>query len=117
MARRLLSILAIAAMLVAFLPGVVDAGSANQLLCCNGVMCPFHQLAAANCDTAHSRDGTLQRCPDHGARVMGAPFFVRVARFAVSAPSLLESAECLAFLPTITVEPDVPYPPPRARPS
>jgi len=111
MARRLVSILGILAMLIAFVPAIVNAGSSSNL-CCDGVMCPFHHLAEADCDAAHSRDGALQSCPGHGARFTGALPFARVAP-AVSFELLtVDFTRPIATPSVVPTHAEVPYPPP-----
>jgi hypothetical protein len=115
MARRLLSALGIVAMLFAFLPGVVDASlAADSQVCCNGAMCPLHQLMAAQklCDTT-THDGVLESCPQPGNHYTGALPFVRVAPSIFFSQRLMDSAVLPAPQVSAKVAADIPYPPPR----
>jgi hypothetical protein len=116
MARKLLSVLGIFAMLIAFLPRIVDAATSSDLpSCCLGVMCPLHQMPAAQpiCGNLTPRDGVIQSCPDQTTHYTGALQFVRVV------PSFFFSQRVVrpAFLPapptTAKIDADVPFLPPR----
>jgi hypothetical protein len=116
MARRLLSVLGSLAMLIAFLPGIVDAASANLPACCTGAMCPFHQMASAKviCDTSSSpRDADLERCPDQTTHYTVALIFVRMAPAILFAQPLVGAAASLPSSAPAKVAVEVPYPPPR----
>jgi hypothetical protein len=115
MARKLLSVLGILAMLIAFLPGVIDASQSSNLpACCSGVLCPLHQLAAKQvlCDST-SRDGVLQPCPDQTTHYTGALPFVRVAPSILFSQGQVDSATPPAPRASAKISADVPYPPPR----
>jgi hypothetical protein len=120
MTRKLLSVLGIFAMLVAFLPGVLSAASTQDSpSCCLGVMCPMHQMALAHpiCDgDPTSHDGVLQSCPAPNAHFTGALPFVRVKPAAVFVEHL--SASLAISTPPVAakVDADVPSLPPRAFP-
>jgi hypothetical protein len=121
MARRLLSALGIMAMLLAFLPGVVDAaGAADLPLCCNGVICPLHQIAAkiiCDTDSSSTHDADLERCPDQTSQYTVALLFVRVAPVIFFAQPLAGKAGPSVAMSPAKVSAQVPYPPPRLVPA
>jgi hypothetical protein len=116
MARRLFSMIGTLAMLIAFLPGVVDASYAESLpTCCPGVMCPMHQMAAAQviCNTNFQpRDAALQSCPDQSTHFAAALLFVRVAPSIFFTQRPVDSAALLTPPLAAKINADVPYPPP-----
>ena len=106
-------------MLLAFLPGVVNAAGADLPACCNGVMCPLHQIAAkVICDTNSStRDADLERCPDQTTHYTAALIFVRVAPVIFFSQPLAGAAAPPAAPAPAKITAEVPYPPPRPIPA
>ena len=117
MTRKLLSMLGTLAMLIAFLPGVVDtAVAADQLpACCNGVMCPLHRMMGGHviCGFNSKRDGALQSCPDRSTQYAGALQFVRVAPSIFFSQRVVNAAALPATLIASKIDADVPFLPPR----
>jgi hypothetical protein len=79
--RKFIAIVGALALVLMYLPGLVaDISAATQPACCNGIICPMHQMAGGHveCDTAHPNE-SLKSCPDLEPRYTAALVFVRVA--------------------------------------
>jgi hypothetical protein len=118
MIRKLLSILGTLAMLIAFLPGIVNTTVAAGRLpaCCNGIMCPLHQMMGGHviCGANSTpRDGAVQSCPDQSAHYAGAPPFVRVAPSIFFSQRVVNPAVLPAARIAAKIDADVPFLPPR----
>ena len=120
MARRLFAILAVVAMVIAYLPGVLNASSASHLPdCCNGVMCPMHRVAAGQVDCGTGggrRDGQLKSCADLSQHYAATLVFLRTAPALIWLENLLQSAPMVRSSVAAKTEAEVPYPPPRLLP-
>jgi hypothetical protein len=121
MARGLFSLVGTLAMLIAFLPGVVGTSSAEAVPgCCNGVICPLHQMASTQVTcylNLSSRAAEFQSCPDQTTHFVGALVFVRVAPTIFFTQRWVDSAVPLAFPAPDRITSEVPYPPPRPTPA
>ena len=120
MIRRLIAVLGIAALAVAFLPGVADGlSAAGQPACCSGVMCPMHRNGGQKiiCDMALGHQGAqLEACPStpqHYAALV----FVPIAPAVLFVEWLVDSAP--VFAPPVAAKNghDVALPPPRSVPA
>jgi len=85
MMRRLIAVVAILAVALAYVPGMVGDVMASAMNCCNGTLCPMHNTSMHQADThvecdmdmAHSA-AALQSCPDNAPRYITAVAFVCV---------------------------------------
>lgn len=117
MVRRLIAVVGILALVVAYLPAAMgDVSAAKKLDCCNGVMCPMHRMAGTHteCDGDTSHPGaSLQSCPDNSQRYTAALAFVRVAPSFFLAERVVSPA--VAFVSRVPLNADlgVLLPPPR----
>ena len=120
MTRRLLAMVGIVAMLIAFAPGLVEgAGDSGLPSCCDGVMCPMHKVVNGRvlCGmmTLQQQPGSsFQSCPDLAHKFTGALPFLRVAPASVTAVWRVAPFVPAALPPVTSVTSDVPCPPPRS---
>lgn len=128
MMRKLLTVVALSALLVASVPALAELLSASDLpACCNTVYCPMHHRQAgnpqgdkSNCDAKGNpmgNDCSMRACDTAPNPVVGTTTFVLVAPFAVRYPPSAEPLQIQAarFFPFIVSIPLTP--PPRTLPS
>lgn len=110
------------ALAFAYLPGVVSALSANELLtCCAGMLCPMHHLSGGhmNCDMDPAHRGTTcEACTSHQAiPYTSGAVFNRVAPPPAAGERLAGAVPVLPLIVLPSLEPEVISPPPRPIPS
>ena len=117
MVRRLISVVGILALTVAYLPGAVSSASASTTPdCCNGVMCPMHHMAGGQvlCDMGTSHSGpSLQSCPDNAQRYTAALAFVRAAPTIYYTERVISPATTFVSHSALNADLGVVLPPPR----
>ena len=116
MLRRILAMIGVLALSVAYLPGVLtDAAASSDPSCCNGALCPMHKFmqGQASCDGDAGHGGTLRSCPDNSQRFVAATVFLRVQPATLAAEALETSAPAAQILLPNSREPKVATPPPR----
>jgi len=115
--RRLLAIVAILTLSIAYLSFEAAALAAQSPECCTAGLCPMHRMAtsAPSCDTDMSHPSSkLQPCPSHSVRYGGLPAFVRVAPPALAiGEQPIERVPQFASPAVAEIAIDVAAPPPR----
>ena len=119
MLRRLISVIGMLALTLAYLPAAMGGLSpASAPDCCNGVMCPMHRMAGAHteCDGVAGRSGaSLQSCPDNAQRYTVALSFVRVAPSVLLTECVVSPATVFVSRVPLSADLGVTPPPPRSR--
>ena len=113
MARRLISLLALFALLATLVAGPVASLAAKMPDCCNGPICPMHHKAGG-CDTDTNQVAPmLQSCPTHDLQYTASLVFVCITPLALCAELTTEPAAVFAPAKAVRLAAVVDPPPPR----
>jgi hypothetical protein len=114
--RRLIAVLGMLTLTVAYVPSLVnDLGAAAMPSCCSGTICPLHHRVAQHvvCDMDGHPSATLESCPGQVIHYASALPFVRIAPPTLAIERLAGPAPVFVPPALLNVAPDVAFPPPR----
>ena len=113
MTKRLISLLAVSALLATLAACPAASLAAKMPDCCNGPICPMHHKAGG-CDTDTNQVAPiLQSCPTHELQYTASLAFVCIAPTALRAELTTEPAAVFAPPQAMRVAAVVDPPPPR----
>ena len=113
MTKRLISLLAISALLATLAAGPAASLAAKMSACCNGPMCPMHHKAGG-CDMdTNQMTPVLGSCPNHELQYTASLVFVCITPVALCAELTTEPAAVFAPAKAMRVAAVVDPPPPR----
>src|ERR1700730_17096848 len=112
MTKRLISLLAVSALLATLAAGPAASLAAKTPDCCNGPMCPMHHKAGGGAMDTNEMSPILQSCPTHELQYTASLVFVCSAPAALRAKLMTEPAAVFEPAMAMSIAHVVDPPPP-----